>query len=338
MKKGLIFALILCFALLTVMSVSAKGQGDAAQGQKKVVIVNVPKLVGGAWFNLVKTGHERYAKENPHVDFFQQGHTSADVAMQIREIENVIEQKVDIITVIPNSPESLEPVLAKARAAGIVVIAHEAQGIVNADYDVEAFDNAEYGAHLMDRLAEKTGATGEYVLMVGMLTATSHNQWMRGALARQKEKYPNMKIISETFFESGNNQRLAQDRTTEILKAYPNLKGIIAGAATDVPGIALAVEEAKQIGKVFVVANGVPNVNRVYIQSGAIAHLSCWDPADVGYIVSKVGEIVKNGGKVTAGMNLGLKGYEKVRVEGNVIIGSAWKNFIIGSTPDAEWF
>jgi simple sugar transport system substrate-binding protein len=339
MKKRIgVFLLALCFVLVTILSVTAAGGREGGAQQRTVVIVNVPKLVGGAWFNLVRDGHEIYARANPHVDFFQQGHITADIAMQIREIENIIQQRPDIITVIPNSPESLEPVLARAMREGITVIAHESEGIVNAHYTVEAFDNYAYGAYLMDRLAERIGATGDYIMMVGMLTATSHNQWMRGALRRQLEAYPNMRHVSEAFFESGNNQRMAQDRTAEVLRAFPNLRGIIAGAATDVPGVALAIEEANMIGRVHLIANGVPNVNRAHLVSGAVSNLSCWNPRDVGYVMSKVGEIVNNGGRVTTGMDLGRKGYENVRVVGNVVFGTAWQSYIPGVTPEDEWF
>jgi len=150
MKRFVVFALILCLSLVSVMEVAAAGGRDQG-AQRRVVIVNVPKLVGGAWFNLVRDGHEIYAREHPHVDFHQQGHITADIAQQIREIENIIQQRPDVITVIPNSPESLEPVLARAMREGITVIAHESEGIVNAHYTVEPFDNYAYGAYMMDR-------------------------------------------------------------------------------------------------------------------------------------------------------------------------------------------
>jgi simple sugar transport system substrate-binding protein len=47
----------------------------------------------------------------------------------------------------------------------------------------------------MDELAKAMGEEGEYVCMVGFLTTASHNEWADAAIARQKEKYPNMKLI-----------------------------------------------------------------------------------------------------------------------------------------------
>ena len=344
MKRIVALGLVLCFSLLTVLSVSAGGRSDSSAQPsggsaqaKKLVIANLPKSVGGAWFNRMKEGIDKYAKDTGH-DAFQTGADRGDAALQVREVENLIEQRVDVIAVVPVSPESLEPVLQRAKQAGIVVIAHEAQGIVNVDYDVEAFDGAAYGTHLMDKMAERMGQTGDYIISVGSLTAASHMSWANGALARQKAAYPNMRCINENaFIESNYNQRASQDRAAELMKTYPNLKGMFVTSATDLPGYALAVEEANQQGKVILVGNGVPNVNKTYLESGALAFLGCWDPADAGYVMAKVGEIVKNGGRISNGQNLGVKGYEDITLIGNVIIGKAWKD-ITTSSPASDYF
>lgn len=157
-------------------------------------------------------------------------------ALQVKEVENLIAQMVDVLTIVPVSPEALEPVLTKAREAGIVVISHEAQGITNVDYDVEAFDGAAYGAHLMDLLAESMGEEGDYIISVGSLTAASHMSWANGALARQLEAYPNMNCLNaDAFIESNYNQKASQEKAAELMKTYPDLKGMFVTSATDLP-------------------------------------------------------------------------------------------------------
>jgi simple sugar transport system substrate-binding protein len=334
MKKIGFLMLAFCFVLLNTVNVNAGGKKEET---KKLVVANLPKSVGGAWFNRMKEGIDKYGKDTGH-DAFQTGADRGDAALQVKEVENLIEQGVDILTIVPVSPESVEPVLLTARQKKIIVISHEAQGIKNVDYDVEAFDGSAYGSHLMDKMAELMKQSGEYIISVGSLTAASHMQWANGALARQKAAYPNMRCINESaFIESNYNQKASQEKAAELMKTYPNLKGLFVTSATDLPGYALAVEEANQQGKVILVGNGVPNVNKTYLQSGALAHLGCWDPADAGYVMAKVGEIVKNGGKVTDGQNLGVKGYEKINLTGNVIIGAAWKD-ITTSSPASDYF
>jgi simple sugar transport system substrate-binding protein len=55
------------------------------------------------------------------------GPTSADPALQVRAIEDLIARGVDVIGVVPNDEAALEPVLQKARDAGIRVVSHEGQ-------------------------------------------------------------------------------------------------------------------------------------------------------------------------------------------------------------------
>ncbi|NMD37214.1 MAG: substrate-binding domain-containing protein, partial [Christensenellaceae bacterium] len=249
-----------------------------------------------------------------------------------------IAQMVDVITVVPVSPEALEPVLTKAREAGIVVISHEAQGIQNVDWDVEAFDGRAYGAHLMDKLAAVMGEEGDYIISVGSLTAASHMSWANGALEHQLATYPNMNCINaDAFVESNYNQKASQEKAAELMKTYPNLKGMFVTSATDLPGYALAIEEAGKQDEICLAGNGVPNANKDYLSSRALDVLGCWDPAEAGFAMCKVGELVKNGIEIVDGMDLGIPGYENVRVEGNVIIGQAWKNITMDS-PEDDWF
>ena len=91
---------------------------------------------------------------------------------------------------VPVDPESLEPVLEQARAAGIVVIAHEGASLVNVDYDIEAFNNAAYGAFIMENLAQAMGGEGVYTTMVAHVTNASHNEWADGGVAYAHGELP----------------------------------------------------------------------------------------------------------------------------------------------------
>lgn len=318
-------------ASLLILSMTSAALADG------LVVANLPKSVGGAWFNRMAVGIEAYGEESGN-EAFQTGADKGDAALQVKEVENLIAQMVDVITIVPVSPEALEPVLTKAREAGIVVISHEAAGIQNVDWDVEAFDGAAYGAHLMDRMAAAMGEEGDYIISVGSLTAASHMSWANGALARQLEAYPNMNCINaDAFIESNYNQKASQEKAAELMKTYPDLKGMFATSATDLPGYALAVEEAGKQDEIVVAGNGVPNANKDYLASGALDVLGTWDPADTGIVMCKVAEMVKNGVEITDGMDLGVDGYNAIKIDGNMLIGQAWKDITIDS-PESDWF
>jgi simple sugar transport system substrate-binding protein len=285
-------------------------------------IATVVKISGIAWYTRLEEGLKRYAAETGD-DSFMVGPPQADAAQQQKIIEDLIAQKVDAIVVVPLSPESLEPVLKRARDQGIVVISHEAGGMQNVDYDLEAFENKAYGEHFMDQLAKGMGEQGEYAVMVGSLTAKSHNEFVDAAIAIQKEKYPNMKLAADKI-ETNEDQKTAYERTKELMKAHPNIKGIEGSAMTDVPGIALALEEMGLTGKVTVVGTSLVSVAGQYLEAGSASSISFWDPASVGYVTNKLARSILEGKTITDGMDLGEKGYNKVSLKGNVIQGQAW--------------
>lgn len=216
---------------------------------------------------------------------------------------------------------------------GIVVITHEAASQQNVAYDIEAFVNEDFGANLMEQLAQCMGGEGEYAVFVGSLTSQTHNQWVDGAIAYQKEKYPKMKMVgdkNETFDDAQN----AYERAQEVLRAFPNVKGMQGSASTDVAGIGLAIEERGMEKETCVFGTSLPSIAGQYLETGAVDGIGFWDPSVAGYAMNKLAQMVIDGQKVTDGMNLGLQGYENVKLDGKVIYGQAWVNVNKGNMAD----
>jgi simple sugar transport system substrate-binding protein len=288
----------------------------------KLKFVTVVKLSGVGWFNRMEEGVKQFAKDTG-VQAFQQGPEKADAALQVQTIENNIAQKVDAINVVPFQPESLEPVLKKAMDAGIIVISHEASNQQNVNFDIEAFDNAAYGVHLMDKIGELTKGEGEYVVFVGSLTSKTHNEWVDAGIAEQKAKFPNMKMMGDKN-ESYDDSQKAYEKAKEILKKYPDLKGMQGSSANDIVGLGQAVEEAGLNGKIAVVGTSLQSMVGKLLDTNAVQMASCWDPAVAGQAMNKLALMIKNGETPKDGMDLGLKGYEKLVLKGKVFYGSAW--------------
>lgn len=306
------------------------GQKPAAEEKKtapgkKYKIATVVKLTGIGWFDRMNEGLQKFAKDTGN-ETFMVGPQKADAALQVQLIEDLIAQKVDAICVVPFSPEAVEPVLKKAMDQGIVVISHEADNLKNTNFDIEAFDNYAYGAMLMDNLAKAMNYEGEYATTVGSLTAKSQNQWEEGGVARQKEKYPKMKLVAEKI-ETYDEQKKAYEKMREILKAHPNLKGFQGATSQDAPGAALAVEEMGLTGKVHVVGTSMVSIAGKFLESGSLETIAFWDPADAGYVMDKLAVMVldKKSGDIKDGMDLGVKGYDKIQLKNNkYLYGAAW--------------
>src|SRR4051812_1399979 len=218
---------------------SGSGQSLAPEDMR---FVNVVKLVGVGWFDRMEVGINEFAQETG-IDATQTGADDASPEKQIKVIQDLIAQKPTAITVVPNSPESLEATLKRAQQQGIIVVTHEASNQKNTDADVEAFDNADYGAEIMKNLGQCMGGSGKYAAFVGHLTAKTHMEWVQGALDYAKKNYPGIQRVVDPI-ESKEDESTAYEKAKEILAKYPDIKGFQGSAGTDVAGIARAVQEA----------------------------------------------------------------------------------------------
>jgi simple sugar transport system substrate-binding protein len=186
----------------------------------------VVKIGGIPWFNAMETGIKERGAELG-VDATMIGPTSADPALQVRAIEDLIARNVDIIGVVPNDEAALEPVLSKARAAGIKVISHEGPGLMNVDMNFELASAVNSGETHAELLAEKMAGKGEYAMFVGSLTVPFHNAWADAANAYIAKEYPDMKLIGERY---GVAESVDDSRRTalDLMTANPNLGGFLA--------------------------------------------------------------------------------------------------------------
>ena len=278
------------------------------------------------WFKRMEVGVKEFGEETG-INVIQKGPANADAASQVQVIDDMINQGVDALCVVPIDPGAIEASLKNAMDKGIVVVTHEASNQVNTLYDTEAFTADDFGAAIMDALASDMGEEGKYAEMVAYTTSTTHMEYANAEKARQEEAYPNMELINDGAVptcESEESIDTAYERAKEVLKANPDLKGFTGVASTDCPGIAKAVEELGL--DVKVVGVGTPNEFKPYVESGTISTIKLWDPKDSGYIMCKVASMILGGETIEEGADLGLDGYNKITIkegDNKCIIGQA---------------
>lgn len=294
----------------------------------KYTIATVVKVDGIAWFDRMRDGVDQFKDDTGH-DTYMVGPSQADAAAQVQMIENLIAQGVDAICVVPFSVEALEPVLKKARDRGIVVIAHEASNIQNVDFDIEAFDNLAYGANLMKELGQQMGGKGKYVATVGSLTSKSQMEWIDGAVAYQKEHFPEMEQAVERL-ETYDDANTDYTKLKEAMTAHPDIAGIVGGPMPTSAGAGRLIAESGLKGKLHFAGTGLPSVAGEYLANGDVGYIQFWDPAVAGYAMNMlaVAALEKKGDQIAEGLNLGLKGYEALAVPDaarpNVLYGAGW--------------
>ena len=275
----------------------------AMDAQAKDVKVGVVVKIGGIpWFNAMETGIKERSKELGD-DGFMVGPTSADPALQVRAIEDLIAQGVNAIGVVPNDANVLEPVLKKARDAGIKVITHESPDQVNADWDFEMVSSVGFGEAHAKLFAEKMGGKGKYVVYVGSLTVPAHNAWADAAIAYLKKNYPDMQMVGDRYgvAESADDSRKT---ALDVLAANPDLGGFLTFGSQGPIGAGRAIDEQKLGDKVVLVGSFSPSQGSAMLKSGIIDGGFMWNPLEAGKVFVTIADYLVGGGEITDGMTI----------------------------------
>jgi ABC-type sugar transport system substrate-binding protein len=326
MKKffGAALTLILMIGLLAGC-VSSKSSNSSSQSTKsdskgKLKIAVVPKLVGIPYFNASQKGAEQAGKDLG-VDVIYTGPTTADAAAQVKVIEDLISQKVDVLAVAPNDPAALTPVLKKAKAAGIKVMDWDTPADHSVvDLSVHQIDDEAFGRHIADQLVEKMGTDkADIAIITGGLSAANLNSWIDGAQKQLTEKYPNVHLVTDKI-ASDEKQPVAYQKTLDLIKSYPNLKGIM-GYSTIAPiGAAQAIQEKGLQDKIALVGTALPKDSLPFLKDGSLDVAILWEPDKLGYLTVSLAKDLANGKKPTDGQDVKNVGKITVKSDGKTII------------------
>ena len=287
---------ILLKAVFTALvSLSFVGSVSADNPSMGVVV----KIGGIPWFNAMEEGIKERAAE-VGMDAEMIGPTSADPALQVRAIEDLIAKGVDVIGVVPNDEAALEPVLKKAMDAGIKVVAHEGPGLNNVDWNFELASADGFGEAHAKLLAEKMGGAGKYAVFVGSLTVPLHNAWADAAIAWMGENYPDIELVGERY---GVAESVDDSRATalDLISANPELNGFLAFGSQGPIGAGRAIEERRKGGEIHVLGPFSPGQGQKLLKGGIISGGYMWNPAEAGRVFVTMGKMLVDGADITEG-------------------------------------
>ncbi|MFW6381586.1 MAG: substrate-binding domain-containing protein, partial [Bacillota bacterium] len=201
---------------------------------------------------------------------------------------------------------------------GIVVITHESPDQKGADWDVETIDNRIFGEQNFEKLAELMDGEGKFAIFVGSLTVPLHNNWADVGLEYVEENYPDMELVTERI-PCGESVEDSYKRTLELLKSYPDLKGIVGFGSLGPIGAAQALQERNKEDDVAVVGTVIPGHAARYLQSGGMDYGYMWDPKDAGFAQAYIAKHILDGKEIEDGMEIPGLGEAMVDHENKVI-------------------
>ncbi|MFX3653892.1 MAG: sugar ABC transporter substrate-binding protein [Paracoccaceae bacterium] len=181
-----------------------------------------------------------------------------DVARQIAQVEDLIQQEVDAIIIWPTNGEAVIPAVRKAHQAGIAVIVTNSN-IAEPGFDfVKSFsgpDNITQGARSAEIMCDKFKEMGveneaKVVHITGQPGYTTAIERTKGFEDRLPEVCPNVSIVDT---QPGDwNREKSQTVMEAFLVKYDDIDGVYAGDDNMGVGALNAAKAAGRDGIIFV--------------------------------------------------------------------------------------
>jgi simple sugar transport system substrate-binding protein len=274
--------------------------GDSGKPNPNEIAV-VVKVTGIPWFNRLGQGVSDAAGDLG-VNAVMVGPTEGDnlAEEQVRIVEGLIEDRVGAIGIVPQDIDLLDPVIQRAREAGIVVVTHESPSPREADWDIETIDNNAYSEQVFTKLADLMGGEGEFALIVGGFDVGLHNLWADQGLQFLQANYPNMTLVSarvEDREPCGEDADACYEATNKLLVEFPDLKGIAAFGSQGPIGAGRALRDLGR-DDVNVVGAAIPSQVGQLLEDGHVKAAYLWDPRDAGYAMIAVAHRILAGNDI----------------------------------------
>ncbi|WP_428486906.1 substrate-binding domain-containing protein [Rhodopila sp.] len=164
-----------------------------------------------------------------------------DVSKQISDVEDMLQQKIDILLVNPTDSTGIESAVVEAHKAGVVVVAVDANaaGPVNSFVGSKNFDAGQISC---EYLGKAIGGSGEVAILDGIpvVPILERVKGCKAALGT----FPDIKIVDT---QNGKQERdTALSVTENMIQAHPNLKAVFSVNDGGSMGALAAIDASKK--------------------------------------------------------------------------------------------
>jgi len=284
MRKVIITAVMVLAIMAIALPAFAGGAGEkggamAAGAKYAIVFKNTGNPYGDKQMGGFKAGIEEQG--------FQAILRAPDqptAEAQIQILEQLISQKVAAICIVGNDKDALQPVLTKAKNAGIKVFSLDS-GVNPASRltHVNQADSEKIGRTLIQAAYDMIGGSGDIAILSATSQATNQNLWIDYMKKELTDpKYANVKLVKVAYGDDIRDKSVSE--AEGLLQSFPNLKCIIAPTTVGIAAAGKVLTDKGLGGKVFLTGLGLPSEMATYIENGVCPYMFLWNPIDVGYL------------------------------------------------------
>lgn len=170
---------------------------------------------------------------------------NAELPKQISDIQELINQKVDILVVAPVNSDGLTPALDAAKKAGIPVVTIDRKVTDKVCDQYLTFigsDFTEQGKRAADALAKATDSKANVAVLLGP-SGNNVTEGRRDGFTKQvKAEYPDIKIVASQTANASRDE--GQKVTAQLLQTNPDIDAVYAFNDEEGLGAMAAIQEA----------------------------------------------------------------------------------------------
>jgi ribose transport system substrate-binding protein len=263
------------------------------------------------FWQAVKKGAEEAAQKDGVKINFVGPETEAMVDKQIDMLSAELAKKPQAIGFAALDSQAALPLLKKAQAGKIPVIAFDSGVEGDIPLTTCRTDSVAAGATAADKMAELIGGSGEVAVIVHDQTSRTGIDRRDGFLNEMKAMHPNIKIVSVQY-GAGDHLKSAEIAKADI-QANPNLKGIFGANEGSAEGAAIGVKESGK--KLVLIGFDAGKEQKDAIRSGLMAGAITQNPIGIGACTVDSAVKALKGETLPKVIDTGFYWYDKTNID-----------------------
>jgi len=188
---------------------------------------------------------------------------------QVKQVEDLIERKVDAIVICPTSSRGTVEVLERAVSKGIVVVNTVswtysdkiASAVLDDDYNI--------GRLQAEHIAKKLNGKAKGVMLCGPAGSDWSMNRVKGFKETIAKKYPGIKVLAERW--GGPMIDVSQKIMDDLLQTFPDMQFCYTAADGMSMGAANAARAARKLGQVVITTASFSPEGADYLKKGYIS-------------------------------------------------------------------
>ena len=315
MKSSKIVLVLMTLIVVTSMlaACGAPATQVAPAAAEKLYIPVISKGFQHQFWQAVKLGSENAAKDL-NVDItFEGPESEAMVDKQVEMFQTALDKKPAAICLAAVDSKAFQPLLEKAKAAGIPVIGFDSGVDSDIPVTTATTDNIAAAALAADKMVELIGGEGEVAVIAHDQTSRTGIDRVKGFTDQITAKYPNVTIVDTQY--GGGDQLKSTDLAKAIIQAHPNLKGFFGANEGSIIGVLNAAKELDMEGKLVIIGYDSGQQQMDAIRSGAESGAITQNPIGIGYKCVEAAVKAYNGETLPKIIDTGFMWYDKTNID-----------------------